>query len=297
MRLAHKPETWPEQHLGTRVNYNSELVGNENVFEALKRGIECILLYDTKARTNVMNDYGFSKTFLITGEPGCGKTTAIRAAVKYGMELSAKISKMLFVTNIGNKFKNEYYSRSAQELRKIFNVFFSGSQINIGIIEDIDTVFFRRNQLINAEDSANLGELLNLLEGVETVNLGNYIILATANKRFEPALEQRFECVLEAKGPETAEHYEKLLRINIKNLEQFIDYDLKNAAEILSGKKFSGRDVRNICRKIASEINSFEASAEFYSLEPAKQKKFIEGNFCTVSEEQVMEIIREYERK
>src|SRR3989338_4436049 len=135
MRLAHKPETWPEKHLGTRVNYNSELVGNENVFEALKRGIECILLYDTKARTNVMNDYGFSKTFLITGEPGCGKTTAIRAAVKYGMELSAKISKMLFVTNIGNKFKNEYYSRSAQELRKIFNVFFSGSQINIGIIE------------------------------------------------------------------------------------------------------------------------------------------------------------------
>lgn len=296
MKLAYRNEAPPEQKLQGIVQADAELVGNENVFSALARGIRCILFYDTKTRTNAMNDYGFPKTYLIKGEPGCGKTTAIKCAVRYGRELSAKTGRVLFVTNIGNKFKSEYYSRSAQELRKLFSVFYSGSSINIGIIEDIDTVFSGRNPLINAEDSANLGEMLNLLEGVESVNLGNYIIISTTNNSLEPALEQRLsECVLEAKGPETAGHYERLLRINLKGLEKFIECDFFNTAGILKEKKFSGRDVKNICRAISAEMISFEPNPEIYLLELAKQKEFLDGSFRGISVNDIGRIITSYE--
>jgi len=297
MKLACSGESLPEQNMHSYICADSELAGNENVFSALKRGIECILFYDAKAKTNVMNDYGFPKTYLIKGAPGCGKTTAIKSAVKHGREFSARIGKTIFVTNIGNKFKSEYYSKSAQELRKTFNAFFSGSQINIGIIEDIDTVFSRRNDLMNAEDSANLGEALNLLEGVETVNLGNYIVIATTNNSLDTALEQRLgECILEAKGPETLEHYEKILKINLNGTAKFVP-DMRKAAYIAMQKKLSGRDVKNICKTLASEIICLDANPEIYSLSMAKQKQFLESGFAKISDERIMGIIEEYEKQ
>ena len=295
MRLAYRQEALPEKTSASFSYSGMELVGNENVFSALKRGIESILFYDAKAKTNAINGYGFQKTYLIRGAPGCGKTTAIRAAVKYGKELSAGIGKILFVTNIGNKFKSEFYSKSAQELRKTFEVFFSGDQIHVGIIEDIDTVFSRRNIHSNAEDSSNLGEILNLLEGVETVNLGNYIIIATTNTSLEPALEQRLgECIIEAKGPETIEHYERLAKISLGELEKFAKFE--KLGESLHSRRFSGRDVKNICRAIASQIICFDAKPEIYSLDFAKQKQFLESSFADISEAEITEIIEEYER-
>jgi len=137
--------------------------------------------------------------------------------------------------------------------------------------------------------------MLNLLEGVETVNLGNYIIISTTNTFLEPALEQRLsECVLEAKGPETPEHYKRLVKISFKGLEKFVDSE--TLGEILFSKKFSGRDVKNICKTISQQIMNMEITPEIYSLDSARQKLLLEKSFRNVSESDAVMIIDGYEK-
>lgn len=278
-----------------------DVVGNSEMIQKLKNSVDALLCYDVKTKRNVFSKYGFQKFFFIYGKPGAGKTTGIKAIINYAQQTAAKNNKEIKIELISNAFKSEFYSKSSQNLRNCLNKVFSGDCIYIVVLEDIDTVFFKRDfSSYDNESRANLGELLNLIDGIKTADLGNYILIATTNSTVDDALFGRLsECLIEAKGPETKEDYERLIKIQLRQCinDRLLNLDFDDAALLCHKYNLDGRDVKNICSNIKSYLFDFGKIQNLHSMSGEEQIDYIKKNCRRITKQDVIQIINNYVMK
>lgn len=272
-----------------------EIVGNRELVSSLKRNLEHVIGYNPKKKVNVAKETGdFPQTFLVDGLPGTGKTKTLKAIAAYGMQIAERDGIDFRVVSISNAIKSEFYSKSAQNLREQLSEVFKGDALYLVVIEDIDTIFYAREELNNRpEDKDLLGELMNLLEGISTSNLGNYMLVATTNSplNIDNALAERLrQMQISATGPETPQDYIDLFKIFFrKGLEDYIhvsENDWEKIGEKCIEYSFSGRGVRNIALQIRDYCNNFDYPTGYYQMNPEEQKEVIkelykkaDGNF------------------
>jgi len=261
-----------------------DIVGNQEMISTLKRGIHNLLKYDSKTKQNIMlTEFdGFQRTFTFYGQPGTGKTITIEAMLNYATKLSHKVSKSLVIENITNSFKSEYYSKSIQNLKEVFDRIKDGNESYLVILEDIDTILFSRDELKNRpEDKAILGTIMNYLEGIEAPKIGNDLIIVTTNnpELIDNALFSRLsESIVHVPGPQTQEDYEKLFKIKLRksianNLVDLTKQEWQQVGKQCIQEEFTGRDIKNLSKGILSKIYDVNEPEEVLSLNPEHQKQ------------------------
>lgn len=283
----------------------SDIVGNRDMINALKRGLENILSYSLDEKANVLSEFSdFPQKFIVDGRPGTGKTHTLKALASYGQKVAEENGIDFRVINITNAIKNEFYGASARNLREQLSEIHKGDAVYLVIIEDIDTIFYSRAELRNRpEDKSILGELMNQLEGIATSALGNYMIVSTTNAplSLDEALAERLgEKTLYAAGPETEQDYINLFKIKLrKGIGSYIEVSKEEWSEIgqrCLGYGFSGRAVRNICLQVLDECNDFDKPENWYSMILEEQRRLAPGLFRRVNGQTILEKIEFYRR-
>ncbi len=281
----------------------SDIVGNSRMIAALRSGLEAILSYKPAEKTNVLSELcGFPQKFMIDGRPGTGKTHTLKALASYGQRIAEENLIDFRVINITNAIKSEFYSASARNLREQLSEIHKGDAIYLVVIEDIDTIFYSREELKNRpEDKSILGELMNQLEGITTSALGNYMIVCTTNAplALDSALAERLsEKTLHATGPETEQDYVALFKIKlgkgIGNYVEVCDRDWIDVGAKCKEYHFSGRAIKNICLQIMEECNYFEKPGGWYGMAIGEQRSIAPKLFNRVCGKQILEKIELY---
>jgi len=259
----------------------SKIVGNSELIAALKSGVEHILLYDKATKTNPLATLTpFPQKFMVDGRPGTGKTETLKAAANYGQQIADMHGIDFRVVNITNAIKSEFYGASTRNLREQLEEVHKGEAVYLVIIEDIDTIFYSRDELKNRpEDKSLLGELMNQLEGISTSAYGNYLLVSSTNAplALDPALAQRLsEKTIHAAGPESPNDYIDLFKIKL-GTNSVSEKDWTQIGKRCKDYDFSGRSIRNISLQVLDGCNSFEMPPDIYS-KPLDEQKAILSN-------------------
>lgn len=266
-----------------------QMVGNRELKAALRGVADKILLYDPRTRRNPARELGdFARTILLYGRPGTGKTMAIGALINELTGRAGQLGKPFRAVLIGSDVKDKYFGESVKNLKRKLSELQRGDRICLVAIEDIDLMLASRDDInVNAADKDLLHELMNSLEGVASRDLGNAVIVATTNdiKGIEGALAERLqENPLEVRGPETAEDFAELFRIKLRRglpEDQGGAGGYVRVAEKGSRRKpgwreigeaclafgFTGRPVKNICKRLMTVAGEFPMPEDVYGLE------------------------------
>jgi len=266
-----------------------QMVGNRELKATLRGVADKILLYDPRTRRNPAKELGdFARTILLYGRPGTGKTMAIGALIHELTGRAKQLGKPFRAVLIGSDVKDKYFGESVKNLKRKLAELHRGDRICLVAIEDIDLMLASRDDInVNAADKDLLHELMNSLEGVASRDLGNAVIVATTNdiKGIEGALAERLqENPLEVKGPETAGDFAELFRIKLSRgfpEDQGGVGGYVRVADKGSRRKpgwreigqacldfeFTGRPVKNICKRLMTVAGEFPMPEDVYGLE------------------------------
>jgi SpoVK/Ycf46/Vps4 family AAA+-type ATPase len=273
-----------------------------------------VLNYDPKSKSNRILDWGkFANTILVYGTAGTGKTATLRAFENHLMGKAKEISKLGLPTHIeyvhlSNDIKSKYFGESVQNLKTRLANAVSGSSIVIVTAEDIDTIFYAREELQDKPAEKDLlNELMNTLEGIATINRGNYLFIATTNRPFslESALAQRLrKNQVQADGPESAFDYENLFRIMLRQGIQrgYVQLSNEEFAQLGSAccelrqeyKDFTGRPVANVCAPLLQESLKGEQTIESYLLPDKEFDEYIQKKITPITYGMIKEKLDHY---
>jgi hypothetical protein len=266
-----------------------QMVGNRELKTTLRGVADKILLYDPRTRRNPARELGdFARTILLYGRPGTGKTMAIGALINELTGRAKQLGKPFRAVLIGSDVKDKYFGESVKNLKRKLSELHRGDRICLVAIEDIDLMLASRDDInVNAADKDLLHELMNSLEGVASRDLGNAVIVATTNdiKGVEGALAERLqENPLEVRGPETAEDFADLFRIKLRRglpedqggMGGYVRVADKGSrrkpgwreiGEACLACGFTGRPVKNICKRLMTVAGEFPMPEDVYGLE------------------------------
>jgi len=266
-----------------------QMVGNRELKTSLWGVADKILLYDPRTRRNPAKELGdFARTILLYGRPGTGKTMAISALIHELTTRAKKMGKPFRAVLIGSDVKDKYFGESVKNLKRKLSELHRGDRICLVAIEDIDLMLASRDDVnVNAADKDLLHELMNTLEGVASRDLGNAVIVATTNdlKGIEGALAERLqENPMEVKGPETAEDFATLFRFKLHRgfpeseggVGGYVRVPDKGSRRKPGWREigqaclefgFTGRPVKNICKRLMTVAGEFRMPDEAYDLE------------------------------
>ena len=264
-----------------------DIVGNEELKSKLMQSTHKILSYDPERQENPFKK--FPQTFLVYGYPGTGKTETIKAVIAEGWRIADRHGIELKVQNLlGSFFRSEYYSVSAKNLRMILEEMQSGKSPYVLVIEDIDTLFTSRQETKSEEGKSIFGELINHLQGLQTRNRGNYLLITTTNRPrdLDAALARRLaEEEVQAHGPQTKEEfllllnkklgvYTSYLHLTRENLDQLGNLIMEEAAKFRSLDReriFSGGDIDNISKRVIAAIDTIKFDDAWYRMGPEER--------------------------
>src|SRR3989338_6876261 len=254
-----------------------QIIGNTDLKESLISIADNFLGWYDKGGNPALDVVRLPNTYLLKGRPGTGKTLTIQGMVSHLSRMSEERSLPFETLFIDSRIKSKWFGEGEDLIRKEFAKVHSGDKVYLIVVEDIDALLASREDM--REDSPERGlmqELLNQLEGVASSTLGNYLLIATTNKplTLDDALSSRLrQNEMFVTGPETPEDFGKLLQLELKRGSKHGYVRLsKKSAEIPEKKwtdlgalcfhpdfpddyahSLSGRDVRNLCRRLELE--------------------------------------------
>ncbi len=283
----------------------SDIVGNEEMITPLKRFVDVLMHYDPRTKRNPYAErYGVTNTFLFWGGTGVGKTTTLRAVINYAVEQANKLGKPFFVRPVNSSdFKTEFYAQSANNIRKLRDEILKGEAIYLSYTDDIDTVFFSRDELEKRpEDKAVLGEIMATLDQLVEMaeNYFGYVALTNMPvSGVDFAMARRLqENQSEVKGAHTPKQFAELFKIKLRQglkvgYVRVKDWDRFGGMCVEYG--FHGGDVKNISKSLISYANDFEMPVEVYSGISEEQKyKIIDSLIRHVDDSVVERTMMQY---
>lgn len=280
-----------------------DYVGNTELLDTLGRALVELLDYDFKQKKNPnMELGGFQQTMTVWGEGGMGKSMGIAIALNEAKEKANRAGVPFFVRELRG-FKSEYYAKSAQNLREIFEDIRKGDAIYAIVAEDIDTIFYAREELKNRpEDKEVLGELMNQLEGMTSNTLGNYVFIATSNHPLQgdgPLMDRLRQCQIHVKGPQSAEEYANVFKAKLRDGVNAKYITVKNwdaIGKYAQNCKFSNRDIRNICLDVLSLTKNYKRPDNFHTMGYAEKVAYLRSNRRQCNDEGIIQVITAYEQ-
>jgi SpoVK/Ycf46/Vps4 family AAA+-type ATPase len=174
--------------------------------------------------SNVMSYFNITKTILVCGPPGTGKSTLARAVFQ---RLSVRLSKETFLVELNAaKLFSKFYGDTTANLSKILNgiMQLSKDKVVFVSIDEIETLFINRSVVLEKNEP---------LEGVRIVNslllfldnlkdLENIFVIFTSNfySHLDPAFVDRCDAVLMMSLPNEKIIYSILRKIFITMMKK-----------------------------------------------------------------------------
>jgi transitional endoplasmic reticulum ATPase len=179
---------------------------------------------------------------LLTGPSGCGKTLLIQA-------ISASSGRKMVLVQ-GAEIKGWRVGDSENNLIRAYE---SARPNGIFVIDEIDAIGGKRDQMINSTEASIVATLCSLLDGAR--HKDNVIVMATTNRPYalDSALRRpgRFDLEIEILPP-NLEGRKKIFRIHTKGMNLSEDIDLDALAKQAHG--FTGADIAGACSAVSQRI-------------------------------------------
>ncbi|MEK9195333.1 MAG: AAA family ATPase [Patescibacteria group bacterium] len=179
---------------------------------------------------------------LLSGPPGCGKTLVAQAVAN---ETQRKVCLIQ-----GSEIKG--WRQGASE-GNLISAYQSVRPKGILIIDEIDAIGGKREQMVNETNVSIVGTLCSLLDGAKYKD--DVVIIATTNKphTLDNALRRpgRFDVEMQVFPPD-AKGREEIFEIHTKSMPLAHDVDLQSLAKRAHG--FSGADIAGACASINQRL-------------------------------------------
>ena len=179
---------------------------------------------------------------LLSGPPGCGKTLIAQAVAN---ETKRKVCLVQ-----GSEIKG--WRQGASE-GNLVSAYESVRPSGILIIDEIDAIGGKREQMVNETNVSIVGTLCSLLDGAKYKD--DVIVIATTNKphTLDNALRRpgRFDVEIQIFPPD-AKGREEIFAIHTKCMPLVNDVDLRSLAERAHG--FSGADIAGVCASVNQRL-------------------------------------------
>lgn len=267
--FSYDPSGFKEVKLKLDVDFK-DIVGNQEAIDFLKHTLQRKFLYDPATRKNLYEeDIGvLPKTGLLYAGPGTGKTMLIKAAIKYGYELSELTGIPFTPVIISQDFKTEFYGQSSRRLTTLFRKGTKPTGVGLIITEDIDGLVKNRsdNDASSGQAEENvLHTMLNLYEGVESEDYGNWLGISSSNRSHDvdKALAGRAGITkIHCPGATTLAEL-KQLNLNLTKLgrtNKYLEVSGKEWDEIAQACKdngYNGRQIRNAAYSLLAEVGNY----------------------------------------
>ncbi|HTI13291.1 MAG TPA: CDC48 family AAA ATPase [Dictyobacter sp.] len=181
------------------------------------------------------------KGVLLYGPPGTGKTLIARV-------VAAETNASFFIIN-GPEVINKFYGESESRLRSVFQEAQRRSP-SIIFIDEIDALAPRRSETGGEVERRIVGQLLALMDGLES--RGQVMIIGATNQpnALDPALRRpgRFDREISLRVPDVRGRTE-ILQIHSRDAAMANDVDFARIAQLTPG--FVGADLEALCREAA----------------------------------------------
>ncbi|VVB86749.1 VCP-like ATPase [uncultured archaeon] len=181
------------------------------------------------------------KGILLYGPPGTGKTLIAKAVAN---ETSA-----FFMHVNGPEIMHKFYGESEGKLREVFNEASSNAP-SIIFIDEIDVIAPKREKILGDVEKRVVGQLLALMDGLES--RGQVVVIGATNipNALDPALRRpgRFDREISISIPDRNARLE-ILNIHTRGMPLDENVDISKLAEVTHG--YNGADLAALCREAA----------------------------------------------
>ena len=221
---------------------------------------------------------------LLSGPPGCGKTLIAQAVAN---ETKRKVCLIQ-----GSEIKG--WRQGASE-GNLISAYQSVRPNGILIIDEIDAIGGKREQMVNETNVSIVGTLCSLLDGAKYKD--DVVVIATTNKphMLDNALRRpgRFDVEIQIFPPD-ARGREEIFAIHTKGMPLAHDVDVQSLAQRAHG--FSGADIAGVCagvnqrllRRTVEKIQTGIAQKEI-----TKDLIITQTEFCQVIDDTIPSLLRE----
>jgi AAA+ superfamily predicted ATPase len=272
----------------------SDIIGAEEASQILAKASSQVFLYDSSTGENFEKDK-INHTVLLYGRPGTGKSSLINAMISQMQQYSRALGVELNYEVLDNSVKDKYFGESVKELKRRLDAVINPSGIGLLVIDDADMILQSRDSHDASHSELQLvRELMNLISGVGSNYLGNYMIVATTNKidRIEEALFNRFPVKVEVVGPQSSDEYIRLLQNEL--ISGVIEIDKKEWTQIgnyCSERNLSGRSISNVANNCLQRMTNGIVSVELCKLPYDERKARREKQYKVIQSDDVIEMV------
>lgn len=170
--MHHRPIVWQIEQLGVETQHEGSAVDQLALSAAALEIVEEARFWKTNEDWYRQRSIPWRRGWLLHGEPGTGKTALIRA-------IAEDLDLPVFVYDLASLYNDEFQQAWSNMLAEV---------PCMAVIEDIDSVFNKRKNVVGKEQHLTFDCLLNCLDGIERSN-GLFVVITTNRlERIDEAL-------------------------------------------------------------------------------------------------------------